>query len=47
VVLANAPQQSLVAEQADDEWLDINDPIDNEIELSAEGGEQDVLLEYA
>ena len=47
MVLANALQQPFAVEQADDEWFDVNDPIDNEIELSAEGGEQDVLLEYA
>ena len=29
------------------DWVDVNDPLDDQIELSAEGGEQDILLEYA
>ena len=28
------------------DWVNINNPLDSEIELSAEGGEHDILLEY-
>jgi hypothetical protein len=44
--MANAPLPSF-DEHADDVWEDVGDLVDNETELSAEGGEHDILLEYA
>jgi len=29
------------------DWIDVNDPLDDQIELSAEGREQDILFKCA
>ena len=37
---------TFIDRQESGDWVDVNDPLDDQIELSAEGGEQDIILEY-